>query len=141
MNYILNGASIECMDADLVSRKIVKSSIINIPGIGNCVKYICKRNSEAKILKALDKSFADKRENKLPRIEVGDQISGEDIYLLVNKIRPLKIVVDNHTGRHKAQKSTTGCYTYAEISAQFHNINEIKDSRQFIMIEEDSSNL
>jgi len=138
MKAVKQGDAIECNGAEVISRDIKLSSFVNMPNIGKCRKYNCKRNSEASVTKEI----ADKKKKNYLNayVNLGDNISGENITVYVNSIKPQKIEVINHTGRHKAQKTETNCFTYAEISLQFHNIKVLNDPKQLGDTKEESDN-
>lgn len=128
MKAVKQGDAIECQGARVISRDIKLSSLVNIPSIGKCRKYNCKRNSEATITDEIPD-----KENRVYQnafVELGDIVSGENIVVYVNSLKSQKVDVINYTGRHKAQKTETSCFTYAEISVQFHNIRELNDPNQ-----------
>jgi HD superfamily phosphohydrolase len=128
MQYITHGASIECLSANIITRDIKLSSLVEVESIGNCRKYICKRNCEGAILKQLEPKKAIYNDNS--HLETNDSIKAEDILVIIDDIIPKDNKVINKSGRHKAQNVVTNCYTYAEITKQFHFIKEIKDPRQ-----------
>jgi hypothetical protein len=132
MEYIIEGASLECLHAEVVSRDIKLSALVDVPEIGKCRKYNCKRNSKASILEELNPKKPIINLNS--RLNIGDSIKAEEIVILLNNLRTLKIEVINLSGRHKAQKTETNCYTHAEITMQFPQIGEIKDENQFLAL-------
>ncbi len=52
--FVHINCAIECTSAEVISRDIRRSSILNIKNIGLCFAYKCGKNSEAKILKELN---------------------------------------------------------------------------------------
>lgn len=123
MKYVHENCSIECEGADIVSRKIVRSSFMEIKSIGKCTTYKCKLNSEAVIRKEL--ASRKPKYKTTSKVQAGDMLECEDLFLAVNTRKALKIALDNHTGRHKAQVARTDSYTFAEISKQIPNIPRI----------------
>ena len=119
------GASIECHGAEIISRKILYSSYIEILNIGKCKTYKCTLNSEATIHKELPHPKTPKYK-ETSCITEGDIIEGENITLFVNNDRNIKISVINHSGSHKAQQSNTNCYTYAVITLQCKGIPALR---------------
>jgi hypothetical protein len=128
MQFQYSNASIECEKAIIISRDIKTSGYVNIKHLGKCFKYNLKRNSEAKINKELTP--------KLPvycptsHLDLGVEIAGEDIMLLVASPKKLKFSVQNYTGTHKVQAGETECYSYAEITKMFPNMLQLKDPKQ-----------
>jgi|GEM_PF-2663451 len=128
MEFVFQGASIECDSAEIISRDIKASSFVNLPEIGNCQKYNCKRNSEAKILEELEPKRALYKPGS--HLDKDDTLKSEDIVIYINSLKSVKKEVIPFSHRHKAQKTITKCFTYAEISLQFPNIQALKDPRQ-----------
>lgn len=122
--YVHFNCAIECSSAQVISRDIVRSALLNIENIGLCFTYKCSRNSEAKIIKELEpkesiyckESFLDK----------DDSIEAENIYVLINKAKPYTPYKINHTGRHKAQTFTSKEFTFAKITKRISGIPELK---------------
>lgn len=115
-----NGSSIECQSAEIVARKIVVSSFMEIRNIGRCFTYKCSRNSEAVVTKELEPKKA--RHNMNSNLNLNDKVEGENLFLAINDKRGLRITKTNHSATHKAQLFSTKEYTYAEISRQIPNI-------------------
>lgn len=115
-----DGSAIECQSAEIVARKIVVSSFMEIRNIGRCFTYKCSRNSEAVITKELNPKEA--RHNLNSNLNLDDKVEGENLFLAINDKRGLKITKSKHTGTHNAQFFSTKDYTYAEISRQIPNI-------------------
>lgn len=120
MKLVYHGDTIECNSSEIISRDIRVSSIIDVPEIGKCRKYNCKRNSEASIIEELDPKKAKYKTTS--NLNLNDLLECEDLYFLMHTMKPLKIEIINKSGRHKAQKGVTKCFTYAEITQQFPNI-------------------
>ncbi|MDR6302185.1 hypothetical protein [Mesonia maritima] len=115
-----DNSSIECLAAEIISRKIVPSSFVNIEPIGRCFSYKCYRNSEATIIKELQPK--EPVHNEFSLLDINTKLECEDLFVLVNKKKPYKYSKINHTGRHKAQTFKTKEYTFAKISKQIHCI-------------------
>ncbi|MEI8203784.1 MAG: hypothetical protein WCH34_12260 [Bacteroidota bacterium] len=119
--YNYPGDSIECNGSEIISRKIIPSAFMEIIAIGKCKTYKCSLNSEATINKELP-------EPKTPiykqtsHVNLGDILEGENISLAIFCKKNLKIFVVPYSGRHKAQKTITDCYTFAEITIQCKGI-------------------
>jgi len=124
MKYVHENCSIECEGAEIISRQIMRSSFMEIESIGKCTTYKCKLNSEAVIRKELPHPKRPKHKST-SKVELGDMLECQDLFLAVNTLKTLKIGLDNHTGRHKAQTTKTESYTFAEISRQIPNIPKI----------------
>jgi len=121
--------SIECESALLLSRKIIPSAIINYEGLGQCMKYVCDRNSSAEILKEVLEN--KKLINCNSKTNIGDKLYCEGLFLLVKGVKRLKIDLENLTHTHKAQKTVTKNYTYAEITKPFeHIVNALEKRKQ-----------
>lgn len=128
MEYVINGASIECAAASIVSRKIERTGVQNNPKLGLCKKYKCSRNSEAKISKELSPKKALLNPSSL--LDLHDKISGETISILTSFKKDLCAIKAPNTGRHKAQFTDVDGFTQAIIVVQFPNLSEIKDPNQ-----------
>jgi|ERR1019366_373074 hypothetical protein len=128
MAFVYTGASIEAEGTEIISRDIKISSLVNVPNVGRCQKYNCKRNSEAKVV--IELTPKQPRYKEKSHIDLNDEIKGEEIVLLVNSIKKITIDVENYTGRHKTQTTSTKCYSFAEITVKFPNISELKDPKQ-----------
>ncbi|AWG25598.1 hypothetical protein [Flavobacterium kingsejongi] len=116
MKGVWNGSAIECAAAEVISRKIIPSSYMEINNVGKCLVYKCYRNSEAKVLKELKPKKALHNQNSC--LNIDDRVEGENLLIVVNIKKILKIELKNHTSTHKAQFVNTSNYTYAEISRQ-----------------------
>ena len=121
MKQVLDSCSIECIGAQIISRKIYRSSFMEIKSIGKCTTYKCKLNSEAEIIKELQNPKKPIHK-EASMIDLGDMLECESLFFAVNTFRTLKIGLINHTGRHKAQITKTDIYTFAEITRQMPNI-------------------
>lgn len=128
MDYIYEGASIECFSAQIVTRDLKYSSMIEIPKLGFCKVYTCKRNSEAVIIKESDPKTAVYYKN--PHLDKGDNIKSEEIVIYINTLKKIKIEVVNYTSRHKAQELITKYPTLGNITKVFTNIPLIIDPAQ-----------
>jgi len=121
MKYVHEKCSIECEAANIVSRKILRNSFIEITDVGKCTTYKCKLNSEASITKEIENPKKHKYK-ETSQLNAGDKLECEDLFVAINTHRSLKIELVNHTGRHKAQVTNTDNYTFAEITRQFPNL-------------------
>ena len=128
MEYVILGASIECAAADIISRKIQRTSIQNIPQVGVCKKYKCSRNSEAHITKELTPKVAIV--NLKSKLSLNDSVSGETITVFINNIKDKGLDKAPYSARHKAQFGSTKDFTHAFVTVQFPNISEIIDKKQ-----------
>lgn len=108
------------------------SSFLEIKTIGKCLTYKCKRNSEATILKELDPKNAIVNSNS--HLDLNIKLECENLFVAVNKNKPYKFDLINHSGRHKAQQMITGEYTFVKISKQIHSIPQAIPPIQFIPI-------
>ncbi len=128
MQYVLQGVSIESEASEIISRDIKRGSYIDIPKIGKCAKYNCKRNSEAAIRQELNpKQAIYKADSKL---DLHDSISGENLIFCVSPFKKVSFDVINYTGRHKAQRAITNCYSFAELTLQFQFLKQLNDPNQ-----------
>ena len=139
MKDIHYNSSIECLSADVISRKIMPSSYMQINKIGKCKTYKCSRNSEAIILKELDPKQAFCNVNS--SLDLNDKLEAEDIFLAINTTKNIKVELINHSGRHKAQTFATEHYTFAKISKQFPNIAELNPQKTIQAPSTDSDKL
>lgn len=137
MKEVFDNTTIECSSAEIISRKIVPSSFLNIPKIGKCFTYKCSRNSEAIIKKELKPKKAIYNENSL--LCCNTKLECDKLFVAVNKNKPYKYEKINHTGRHKAQTFTTKEYTYAKITKQIHNIPSLIPPKEIKLIQQESS--
>lgn len=120
MKLVFDNCSIECMSAGIISRKILPSSFIEYTNIGKCLTYKCSRNSEAVILKELDPKKAKINENS--NLDINSKLECENLFVAVNKNKPYKLELINHTASHKAQEMVTDEFTFAKISKQIPSI-------------------
>jgi|688.fasta_scaffold193966_1 hypothetical protein len=130
MKQVHYNSSIECLSADVISRKIMPSSYMDVKLIGKCRTYKCSRNSEAKILKELAPKKAYCNLNSA--LDLDDRIEAEDLFLAINSSKSVKISLVNHSGRHKAQTFISEFYTFAKISKQFPNIAELRPQKTLL---------
>ena len=121
MKFVQEKCSIECHAANIISRKIMVNSYIEIKRIGRCRTYKCKRNSEAHITKTLPHPCEPIYKTS-SAVGIGDFLECEDLYLAINNMKTLKVTKNPHTGTHNAQFTSTDCYTYAEISRRIPGI-------------------
>ncbi len=121
MEYVFEGASIECNSALISTRKIIKTSILNIPAIGVCKKYKCSRNSDVTILKELNPKTALINKNSFLNIE--DKIKAETIIVITTDKKDIILKKTPYTGRHKSQIGRTNNFTQGIISETFPNLN------------------
>lgn len=130
MEYVILDASIECNGAQITARKIVRQSILNIPNVGQCKKYKCSRNSEAKIIKEL---FPKEHIiNERSALNLGDEIRADTITLFVNNIKDSTLEKAPNTGRHNSQHGSTECFTHAIITTPFPNLKKVNDIKQVL---------
>lgn len=120
-NFHFDGESIECDGSEINTRKNVASSILNHPIIGRCIRYLCSRNADSKIIKELNPKVA--KIDIRSHLDLNDQIKGERIEVLVQGTKRLKFSVKGgHTSTHKVQTVQSKCYTYSKISKPFNNV-------------------
>lgn len=109
--------SIECLSAEIVSRKFIWESIINHPDAGRCVKYKTDRNSWARNIRELDpKCAVISKESKL---DLGDCLESDSLLILNGTLKKFNLQLVNQTSTHKAQSITTNHYTYVQIIKPF----------------------
>ena len=132
MKLVYDNSSIECFSAEIISRQILPSSFIEYENVGKCFTYKCKRNSEASILKELIPKTPKINQNSY--LDIGTKVECENLFIAVCKLKPYKIDVINHSGRHKAQVIMTNEFTFAKISKQISNIPDANPSIEFIQI-------
>ena len=123
MKQVHYNSTIECISAEIISRKILPSSFIEIAPIGRCFTYKCTRNSQAKIRKELTPKKAIYNINS--RLDIGDKLECENLFVAVNKNKPYTPDVINKSGRHKAQIFKTREYTMAKVTRQILNIPDL----------------
>ena len=129
--YVHLNSAIECDSAEIISRDIRRSSILNIRNIGLCFTYKCSKNSEAKILKELNPKNAIYCEESY--LDLDDIIESENIYALINKKKPYIQEKLNHTGRHKAQTFTSKEFTFAQITRQISGIPDLVPQKKITL--------
>ncbi len=128
--FVHNNSSIECISAEIISRKITPGNFISIKHIGRLFTYKCDRNSEAIIKKELNPKKAIYNFNS--HLDLNTKLECDKLYLMVMCKQPYSKDVINHTHRHKAETITTDKFTFAKISQQLRNIpllipeNELK---------------
>jgi|SRR5690606_9429657 len=120
MKLVHNNHCIECRSAQIISRKIVPGSFLNLKSIGKVFTYKCSRNSEAIIRKELEPKVA--LYNKNSYLDLDTKLECDRLYFMVKAKRPYSQDLKNHTHRHKAQEILTDDFTYARIDVQLHNI-------------------
>ncbi|WMI66715.1 hypothetical protein RBH94_06010 [Aestuariibaculum sp. YM273] len=130
---VFNNSTIECLSAEIISRKILPSSFLEIEHVGRCFTYKCSRNSEATVKKELDPKEPFYNEHSL--LDLGSKLECENMFVAINKKKPYKYTKINHTGRHKAQTFTSKEYTFAKISKQLSNIPLCDPPKEIVLIE------
>lgn len=128
MEYIYQGAEIECSVSDIISRNIIPGSIISIPNIGICRKYTCKRNSEAFIIKELYPKEAKISDGS--HLELNDSLRSENLTIFINCSKTIDKEKCPYSGRHNVQYMPTKYFTHAIITLQFTNIPKVQDIKQ-----------
>jgi hypothetical protein len=96
--------------------------------VGLCRKYICKRNSEAFIIKEL----TDKKPlvNDSSAVNLNDSLRAENITAYIKSSKTLAKSKCAYTGRHNSQLMSAPYFTHAFITLQFPNIPNLLDSKQ-----------
>ncbi len=126
--YYLLGDKIECLAADVFSKKITPSMPQNHPKIGLSLKYSCERDGSIEIIKELIPKKALISDTS--HLNLNDKLSANSFYCLVKGIRPIsKSKIGGHTGRHSSQFIKTNDYTFSEISKPFLHIQNAIDKR------------
>jgi hypothetical protein len=120
MKQVYDNCSIECESAEIISRRITPSSFVEYKKLGKCLTYNCKQNSEAKISKEVVPKDAVINDNSM--LDLESKIECENMHVVVVRVKPYKLNVINHTGRHKAQIMKTDVFTFAKITRQHQNI-------------------
>jgi hypothetical protein len=133
MKLVFDNSSIECLSAHIVSRKIIPSAFIEIFAVGKCLTYRCSRNSEATILKELVPKRCYFNINSY--LDLNAKIECENLYVVVNKSKPYKYDLINHSARHKALQMITNEYTFAKITKQIPNIPQAIPPVEFKPVE------
>lgn len=117
MKLFQDNTSIECLSAEIISRRIVSSSYMLINNIGKCLVYKCSKNSEAVIKKELSPKEAVHNQNS--SLDLDDMLEGENITVAMQARRGPKISkVGAHSHRHNAQTCKSDKYTFAMITKQ-----------------------
>lgn len=117
MKLFQDNASIECLSASIISKKIIPSAYMVVNNVGKCFVYKCSRNSEAVILKELVPK--EPKHNVNSALDLDDILEGENITVAIQTRRGPKISkLGAHTGRHNAQTCTSDYYTFAMITKQ-----------------------
>ena len=133
MKFVHENASIECNSAEIISRKILPSSFIDINNIGKCFSYKCSLNSEATIKKELEPKKPIVNQNS--NLENESKLECDKLFVAVKRNKPYRLFIINFTGRHKAQTFTTDEFTYAMISLQLSNIPLLIPQLEVIPVE------
>lgn len=120
MKSVSLNSSIEAEHATIISRKIVPGGFFNKKPLGNFISYKCSRNSEAHVDKELSPKKPKWYENS--RLDLGDNLECDSLYVAINAIRPYPTGLTNHTGTHKAQIIKSKKYTMARIEKMISNI-------------------
>ncbi|MGE0932487.1 hypothetical protein [Peijinzhouia sedimentorum] len=121
MKLVHNNASIECESAEIISRKIIPSSFIELNNIGKCFSYKCSLNSEATIRKEISPKEPKVNENSL--LNLDSKLECNKLFVAVKRNKPYRrLSVINFTGKHKAQSLITDEFTFAKITLQLSNI-------------------
>lgn len=131
--YVHNNSTMECIAAEIISRKIIPSAFVDIPNVGKCFTYKCSRNSEATITKELNPKEAKVNENSL--LDLNSKLECDKLFVAIKVERPYRIGKINHTGRHKAQIFITDDFTFAKITLQISNIPNLIPERIIKIIE------
>ena len=121
--YVRINCAIECNSAEIISRDIRRSSLLNIKNVGLCFTCKCSKNSEAKIIKELVPKTSIYCEQSY--LEQDDVLESENIYVIINKKKPYTPEKLNHSGRHKAQTFLSKEFTFAQITKQISGIPTI----------------
>lgn len=128
MLYYELGEKIECQQSDIIAKKIIPSVPQNHPKIGLSIKYKCKRDGSAEIMKELEPKIpiVDEKSN----LNINDKLQANELFFIVKNIKKLNPAkVGGHTGRHSSQVVKTKHYTYAEISKPFLHIQNAIDRK------------
>ena len=133
MKIVYDNCSIECSSAEIISRQILPSSYLEFNKVGKCLTYKCKRNSEAAIIKELIPK--EPLINKNSFLDKDSKVECESLFVAVCKVKPYKLDVINHSGRHKAQYMKTDEFTFAKITKQLVNIPQANPQIKFLTIE------
>lgn len=114
------GDSIECMECEVTTRKVVPSGIQQHEDLGMLVKYDFSRNCKAKNLEELvPKEYKYKITSNL---DLGTALNADSIYILTKSLKPLNLDVVNESSRHKANKGCIKSFTFAEIKYPLQNV-------------------
>ncbi len=121
MEFYKKGEKIECQCSEIIAKKIVPSVPQRHPKIGLSLKYKCKRDGSAEIVKELKpKKF---KIDKNSHLNLGDKLNANSFYAIVKDIKKIKTQkIGGHTGRHSSQKFNTKKFTFAEISKPYPHI-------------------
>jgi hypothetical protein len=127
-DYFFKGEKIECLSANVYSKKITPSVPQNHPKIGLSLKYNCERDGSAEIIKELSPKKA--KINEASHLNLNDKLSANSLYCLVKGIKPItKTKIGGHTGRHSTQFMKTDDFTFSEISKPFLHIQNALEKR------------
>lgn len=131
---VYDNQSIECLSADVITRKVERSALVLIKNVGRCASWKCSRNSEAKIIKELNPKEA--KYNKNSALNLNDRVEAENIILYINCMKNITSKLRNHSSSHKAQNYVTTEYTVAKITKQIPNIPQLVPPAQVVAIDE-----
>ena len=132
MKLVYENNSIECNSAEVISRKIMPGTFIELENVGKCLTYKCSRNSEAKIVKELNPK--EPLHNKFSAVDLDSRLESDKIFIAILRTKPYKVYLKNHSGTHKAQTFTTDVFTFAKITNQLISIPKIKMPVNFEII-------
>ena len=133
VEYVSRNEKIECSAAEIFAKKIVKGALLKHPNtnVGLHVRYVCKRDGSAEIIKELNpkEAILDKEKSILDK---GSKIKCNSFFVLVKGTKRIKISKKGgHTGRHSTQNFNTKTYTYAEITKPFEHILNAIEKKQY----------
>ncbi len=138
MKLVYNNTSIECAGAAIKARKLNRTSVFRINGIGVCLVYKSSRNSQATIMKELDPKKA--YYNTHSALNIDDIVQAEDLTIYIHSVRC--IIAENlkkskGSGKHNAQFYDTKSYTAAVVCKQIPGIPPADPLKQLEAVKTD----
>lgn len=137
MKLVYDNTSIECAGAAIKARKLNRTSVFRINGIGVCLVYKSSRNSQATIIRELNPKKA--YYNIHSALDLDDIVQAEDLTIYIHSVRC--IIAENlkkskGSGRHNAQFYDTKDYTAAVICKQIPGIPAAQPLKQLVAVKE-----
>ncbi|MDA3779809.1 MAG: hypothetical protein PF487_06275 [Bacteroidales bacterium] len=130
MDYYQAGESIECLSAEIISKRFNNGILKKHPKNGKTYMYYkTDRSGTAEILEEIecDEPLLDENAHT----DKGDKLNGDKLEIYVDSKRRLKPVhIGGHTAKHGARKFITKVFTFAKIIKRYETIPFIDNSKK-----------